>query len=158
MSSFSGLLAGVSLLAALSAGPCFAAPPPGDPGEFLRHFYAIYNAHMNDRTSDSFPEDHKVCERHCEKGLLKLFRAVARREARTGDEILDADPFCHCQDLAGHYDIVSGRFVGTRYEGTIRNGTERWTVVLTRGGSGWKIYNIVDPQFDLRDFLAKNQR
>jgi hypothetical protein len=75
-----------------------------------------------------------------------------------GEDVLDSDPVCQCQDVGGVYHYTGKLTAPDRYVATVsRDGDKAtWQVILKKLKGGWKIYDVVDDQGSIRGKLERH--
>ena len=147
----------VMALALWVATPALAAPPAADPAALVRKLYA-------DVTTDSDKPGDPSWWSYLTGRAASTFAHVLRVEKATGDELVDADFLCQCQDPAGlrvssvtitdrtaTHAIAHVRFVFTAEHPAHE---VRMTIELANDGRGWKIAEMTNGEG--QTFTAEN--
>ena len=148
------------ILMALALGlttPALAGSPAADPAALVRKLYANV-------TSDSDKPGDPLWWSYLTGRAASTFAHVLRVEKSTGDELVDADFLCQCQDPAGlrvssvtitdrtpAHAIAHVRFVFSEEHPPHE---VRMTIELANDGRGWKIAEMTNG--DGHSFTAEN--
>jgi hypothetical protein len=137
-----------------AAMPALAAPPASDPAALIRRLYA------NEKLDS--PGD-PLWWSYLTGRAASTFAHVLRVEKQTGDELIDADFLCQCQD-AGGMQVTAVTITDrtpTRATAHVRfafgdqpTKQQRMTIALANDGRGWKIAEMTNGEG--QTFTAEN--
>jgi hypothetical protein len=142
-------------LALTLAMPALAAPPAADPAALVRKLYAH-------ELSESGPAD-PLWWSYLTGRAASSFAQVLRAEKKSGDELVDEDFLCQCQDPAGMrvtavtitYRTTSHATAHVRFAFGDRPSRDvKMTIELVNDGRGWKIAEMINGEG--RSFTAEN--
>ena len=142
-------------LALAVATPALAAPPATDPAALVRRLYA-------NETSEPSTGD-PLWWSYLTGRAAATFAHVQRVEKATGDELVDADFLCQCQDPSGLRvtSVAITDRTATHATARVRFAFSdrparavRMTIALTNDGRGWKIAEMTNGEGQA--FTAEN--
>ena len=75
-----------------------------------------------------------------------------------GEDVLDADPVCQCQDTGGHYRIRTVFQTADRYTAEVsdQGRPDRWRVLMRTVRGVWKVYDVIDARGSVRALLERH--
>jgi hypothetical protein len=132
-------------LALMVAMPALAAPPAADPATLVRKLYAS-------ELTESGSSD-PLWWSYLTGRAATTFAHVLRVEKQTGDELVDEDFLCQCQDPAGMrvVSVVITDRTATHATAQVRfafgdrpSREVRMTIELANDGRGWKIAEMTN--------------
>jgi hypothetical protein len=144
------------VLALAAATPALTAPPASDPAALVRRLYA----HV---TSDAAGPGDPLWWSYLTGRAAATFAHVLRVEKKTGDELVDADFLCQCQDPAGLRvtSVAITDRTPTHATAHVRfafgdqpTREVRMTIELANDGRGWKIAEMTNGEG--QSFSAEN--
>jgi hypothetical protein len=168
-----GILAALAVFVSIAAIGALATPARAQapataetPSHFAGRLFAIYKVGgrwwRDSTTTRGKREDEEyrqqVYKDFYDPSLLALMKRLDKQSARWGDSFLDYDPVCQCQDTGRVYTVASVNARGATLVDVHmldRRDKEAWTLVLTRGLSGWVIFDVIDSAGGLRGRLSK---
>ena len=122
-------------------------------------------SHAADAPKGASPDD--VVRKHLAKGLgvseedfdpsfLKL--DTDNQKLLDGEDVLDSDPVCQCQDTVGKYRVTGKPDGVDRYVAIVGKvgGKSTWQVILQKINGAWKIYDVVDQRGSVRALLERH--
>ena len=143
----------LALALALSlSGAAFAAPAANDPSALIRKLYApsrssgdpLWWSYLTGRAQSTFQQ-------------------VLRAEKKSGDELIDADFLCQCQDDDGLHiiSIALSHQTATSVSALVRfafsdKTVQTLTIDLVKVGQGWRIAQMTNS--DHHTFTAQNEQ
>ncbi len=143
----------LALALALSlSGAAFAAPTASDPSALIRKLYApsrssgdpLWWSYLTGRAQSTFQQ-------------------VLRAEKKSGDELIDADFLCQCQDDDGIHiiSIALSHQTATSVSALVRFGfsdktVQALTIDLVKAEQGWRIAQMTNS--DHQTFTAQNEQ
>ena len=142
-------------LALAVATPALAAPPAADPAALVRKLYAS-------ELTESDSSD-PLWWSYLTGRAATTFAHVLRVEKQSGDELVDEDFLCQCQDPAGMRvtalavtdRTATHATAHVRFAFSERPSREvRMTIALANDGRGWKIVEMTNG--DGQTFTAEN--
>jgi hypothetical protein len=143
-------------LALAVATPTLAAPSVGDPTALVRKLYA------NETLGPAGPGD-PLWWSYLTGRAATTFAHVLRVEKQSGDELVDEDFLCQCQDPAGMRvtSVTITDQTATRATAHVRfafgdrpSRAVRMTIALANDGRGWKIAEMTNGEG--QTFTAEN--
>jgi hypothetical protein len=141
----------LALALALSlSGAAFAAPTASDPSALIRKLYAPSKS-----TGDPLWWSYLTGR------AQSTFQQVLRAEKKSGDELIDADFLCQCQDDDGLHiiSLTLSHQTATSVSAIVHFGysdktTQTVTIDLVKVSQGWRIAEMTNS--DHQTFTAEN--
>lgn len=123
------------------------------PDAFVKRYFGKY------RDMDHWPQGYDICKDYCDPVFDKLLNASNNTGGDLGDDDLDYDPICQCQDIPDKFPVKSVKPDGTDGADVAITRDEdkaAWTLVLRKQGGTWKIFDVVEKDGrSIRAFLTK---
>jgi len=164
------ILAALTTIAAIDSlampGRGETAQPAEAPRQFANRLLNVYRSGgrwwRSSTTAQGKREDEqyrqKIYAAFYDPSFSGLLNRMDRVSEKWGDSFLDYDPVCQCQDSGGVYTVVSttpgtGKLINVRLKE--QHDKAEWTLVLTNGGSGWALFDVIDSTGSLRGLLSR---
>jgi hypothetical protein len=143
----------LALALALSlGGAVFAAPTANDPAALIRKLY-----------TPSKSSGDPLWWSYLTGRAQSTFQQVLRAEKKSGDELIDADFLCQCQDDDGLHiiSIALSHQTANSVSALVHFGysdqtTQTLTIDLVKVGPGWRIAQMTNS--DHQTFTAENEQ
>jgi hypothetical protein len=143
----------LGLALALSfAGGAFAAPAANDPSTLIRKLY-----------TPSKSSGDPLWWSYLTGRAQSTFQQVLRAEKKSGDELIDADFLCQCQDDDGLHviSITLSHQTVSSVSALVRFGysdktVQALTIDLVKVGQGWRIAQMTNAEH--QTFTAENEQ
>ena len=147
------------LVAAVLVAGTVSAAPTETPKHFITRLFALYatNSPWWNAPQDS-PAGKRLQAQFYDPTFTRLMDDNSTLASKSGDEDLDYDPVCQCQDSGATYHYLSGAPAGgALFNAKVDdNGTAPWTIVLTSASGSWRVWDVVDSTGSIRARLTRD--